>query len=105
MPEKEAVIHVVNGWAFWTDSTMWTLVAMCVLGYVAKTLASDEPIEARKLIGEGILTAIGAIGMYAGGLLQGLPPLQMIVLATLAALGGIHVIQRMVQLASQMKKP
>lgn len=68
-------------------------IAMGILGLLGRTLVSPEPFDARRFTGEMILTALGAIMLFALGVLQGLDTWQMIVLGAGTSLGGLRAIE------------
>lgn len=100
MPEKE----VQNFWGVLTDPYMWLVIFMVTAGTIAKLLKNQEPLDTRVLVAETILAAIGAIGIYAFGVLQNYSPVETVFMASLMSLGGIHTIQRAIQFAQQVTK-
>lgn len=105
MPGKELAERVAAGdHYFWLSPEFWTFLSIVLLGFLGRTLIGKEPLDKRQLAGEAILTAVGAVGMYAAGLLQGLSVLQMIVLGSLAALGGIRAFSWLLKAAIAIKK-
>lgn len=100
MPERE----IINGWAFFTDPTMWLLMTVSVLGTIGRVFTSQEPIDKRVLAGETIMAGIGAVGVYAAGLIKGYNPAEVILIGVLLTLGGIHSVQRAVQVFQYIQK-
>ena len=98
-PERELIENAVN----YTDRTLWGFIAMMIIGTVGRILVSDEPFVLRRFVGEILLGFVGAVMLYAIGLLQGLNPLQLIVLGGLAGLGGVRVIEWLIKIAKKVK--
>lgn len=105
MATQELAREAANGDAlqFWTDPLMWSCVAMVVIGHFARVFASSEPIVWRKLVAEAVLAAIGAVGIYAGADMQGMDTLEKIMVSVLMSLGGIHLMQRLLQAWTAIK--
>lgn len=106
MPEHEAMRQATSDdfWRFWTDPFMWSCVAMVVLGHLARVFAASEPIVLRKLVAEAVLAAIGAVGIYVGADLQGMGVQQKVLVSVLMSLGGIHLVQRTLQVYASVRK-
>lgn len=102
MTEKEVVIDAYH---FWSDPLMWSCIAMVLIGTISRALISSEPLSVRKLAGEALLTAIGAVGIYAAGMLRGADPMEQVLYSSLMSLGGIRVVQHVLQLLTKGVKP
>lgn len=102
MPADQ-IPKVFDVWQFWTDPLMWSCVAMVIVGHVAKVFSSSEPIVWRRLIAEGVLAGIGALGIYIGAELQGMGELEKLGTSVLMSLGGIHLVQRGWQVYAKVK--
>lgn len=77
----------------WADKSLWIVIGMILLGHLARNLVSDEPFNLKKFIGEMVLAGIGAVVIYLMGVLQGMPPIQIILVGCLTSLGGIRVLE------------
>ncbi|MGZ8172571.1 MAG: hypothetical protein ACXWT0_01585 [Methylobacter sp.] len=100
MPDRQ----LVNEHWFWTDKLMWSVVAMFILGSMARTFISNDPFEPRKCIGEIIFSAIGAVMMYSMGLMQGMSQVQIVCFGALAALGGVRLFEWVMKIAKTVKR-
>lgn len=98
-PEREAVDVAFT----WTDKTLLSFVAMFVVGAMARVFISDEPFDFRRFAGEVMLAALAAIMMYSFGLLQGLTLAQMMFLGSLGGLGGVKVVEWLLQIIKTAK--
>ncbi|MFP8968585.1 hypothetical protein ACKC9G_18530 [Pokkaliibacter sp. CJK22405] len=96
MTEKELGLGG-DALSFWSDPLMWICVGMVIIGVFSKYLMSKEVITAKQLLGEVLASGIGAIGIYAAGILRGNSPTEQVVYASLMSLGGLHLIQRTLQ--------
>lgn len=88
----------------WTDRMMWSIVAMFVLGSMARTFVSDEPFEPKKFFGEIIFSAIGAVMMYSMGLMQGMSQPQIICFGAMASLGGVRSFEWLMKIARKIRR-
>ncbi len=77
---------------------------MVIIGHVAKVFRSSEPIVWRRLIAEAVLAGIGAVGIYIGAELQGMDALEKLGVSVLMSLGGIHLVQRGIQIYGKLKE-
>ncbi len=93
-----------NSQHFWTNLDLWAVVGICLMGWLGRALVSKEPFDMRRCAGEGLLTAIGGVGLYAAGLLQGMTPLEMILFGCLTALGGLRALDWMMKAAVAIRK-
>lgn len=76
---------------------------MVVIGHIARVFSSSEPIIWRRLVAEAVLAAIGAVGIYIGAELQGMGEWEKLGVAVLMSLGGIHLVQRGIQIWIKVK--
>lgn len=100
MPEKE----LANGSQVWFDPNFWILISILLMGYLARTLASEEPFDKKRFFAESILTVIGGVLLYAAGLIQGLSFLEMVVFYCLTALGGVRTAEWVIKAVVAIKK-
>ena len=100
MPEREIVNQAVD----YTDSTFLMFLFLVVTGTVGRILASDEPFKFRKFAGELILAAVSGVMLYSAGLLQGLDPVQMAVMGSLAGLGGVRLAEWLIKIAKKVRE-
>lgn len=84
-PSEEQMVN-------WADKSLWIVIGMILLGHLARNLVSDEPFNLKKFIGEMVLAGIGAVVIYLLGVLQGMPPIQIILVGCLTSLGGVRVL-------------
>ena len=73
------------------------------MALLARHLVSSEPLDKRRLAGEAILSAIGAVVFWSAGLLQGMSTLQMVFFGSLAALGGVRAVEWGIKIAAAVK--
>jgi hypothetical protein len=99
MPEKE----LANSAYFFTDRLLWACVAIVVVGTVARALKSVEKVSLRVVAAESVLAGIGAIGIYAYADMQGMDVFAKIISSVLMSLGGIHGLQRGIQVWQTLK--
>lgn len=97
MPEKDAAN------LFFQDRLMWSCVLIVVAGTVARVFRSGEKIDLRLVLAESVLAAVGAIGIYAGAEMQGLDGYTKIFVSVMMSLGGIHGLQRAMQVWQTLK--
>lgn len=74
-----------------------------VIGHAARVFKVSEAVVWRVLLAELVLAAIGTIGVYISAELQGLGTLEKLLASVLMSLGGIHAVQRMVQVWNALK--
>lgn len=98
--EKESVEAAFN----WYDPVLWSVIAFFVMGSLGRILVSSDPFDPRKFAGEMILAIIGAIIIYSFNLMQGMSPVQIIFLGSLASLGGVRIIEWAIKFSQQVKK-
>lgn len=99
MPERE----LVNGVSFFTDRLLWFCVGLVVIGTVARAFKSSEKIELRAVLSEAVLAGVGAVGIYAYAEMQGLDVPGKVLCSVLMSLGGIHGLQRVIQVWQTLK--
>lgn len=87
----------------WSDKTLWSVVAMFVLGSMARTFISNSPFEPKKFIGEIIFAAIGAIVLYSAGLMQGMSEVQIVCFGSFASLGGVRTLEWIMKIGKAIK--
>ncbi len=73
-------------------------------GLLGRALKSDQPFNFPKFIGESLLTCITSIGIVYAGLLQGIEPGYIVVVACLAGQGCTSYSQWLVALARNIFK-
>ena len=78
-------------------------IMLGLAGLIGRTLVSPEPLNWRRFAGEMILTAIGAVALYALGMLQGLTLWQMVLLGCGTSLGGLRALEWGVKIARAVK--
>ncbi|AZZ92762.1 hypothetical protein EUZ85_19350 [Hahella sp. KA22] len=101
--ERELAQRAAETSSIWTSKEFWTVLVLFVAGFVARTLVSQEPFDRKKFLGELILTAIGAVALYAAGALQGMSDLQMLMFGALGSLGGLRAVEWVIKAAAQVK--
>lgn len=101
--EKEAIERGIELWHS-LDRNFLAITALLVLGTMARSLLSNEPFDFRKLLGELILGLIGAVLLYAFGMLQNMSPMQMLFLGALGGLGGVRSLEWVIKFIQHTKK-
>lgn len=87
----------------WCSKTLLSVVAMFLLGSMARTFVSSEPFDSKKFCGELIFSAIAAIAMYSMGLMQGMSEVQIVGFGAFASLGGVRTIEWALKIANNIK--
>ena len=100
MPEKEIAQHAVN----YADSTFMMFLFLVITGTIGRILNSDEPFKLRKFAGEIILALVSGVMLYSIGLLQGLDPIQMAVVGSLAGLGGVRFVEWLIKIVKKVRE-
>ena len=80
-----------------------SLVALMVFGTIGRILVSDEPFDWRRLTGELILAAIGAVLLHAFGMLNGMNFYQIIAIGALGGLGGVRLLEWLIKIWKQVR--
>lgn len=88
----------------WTDQTLLSFVVMILMGAIARVFVSNEPLDLRKLAGEAMLAALGAVMLYSFGLLQGMSTPQLMFLGALGGLGGVRLLEWIMKIARKVKE-
>lgn len=73
-------------------------------GLLAKKLISDEAIDWRRFAGEWILALMSGFALWAGGVLEGLSLVHMILLGSAAGLGGVRALEWALKLVMHIKR-
>lgn len=100
MPDKDIV---VNGASFFTDRLLWSCVSIVVIGTIARAFKNSEKVSLRAVAAEAVLAGVGAIGIYAYAELQGVDVPGKVICSVLMSLGGIHGLQRGIQVWQTLK--
>lgn len=103
MPDITASVVASQPWS-WCSKMLWSVVAMFVFGSMARTFISKEPFDPRKFTGEMILACIGAILIYAMGLMEGMSEIQIICFGATASLGGVRIVEWGLKIAGKVNK-
>jgi hypothetical protein len=80
------------------------VVALIVLGMLARHLVAEKMPAPRQLLGEVILSVITGVLVVAVSSLKNLDLPEMIILAGLTGAGVTHSLQRILQLLEKFKK-
>jgi len=80
-----------------------SLVALMVFGTLGRILNSNEPLDMRRLVGELILASIGAVLLYAFGILNGMNYYQIIAVGALGGLGGVRLLEWTIKIWKQVQ--
>lgn len=104
MPNEVASNVAASQVWLWSSKTLWSVVAMFVLGSVARIFVSSEPFEPKKCFGEIIFAAIGAVMMYSAGLMQGMSEIQIIGFGAFASLGGVRTFEWLIKIGKTIKR-
>jgi len=99
MPER-----VVNEAQIWFDEVLWSVVAMFLMGSMARTFVSEEPFDCKKFFGELLFSTIGAVIMYSAGLMQGMTEIQIVGFGAMASLGGVRMFEWFMKIAKGVRK-
>lgn len=78
---------------FHPQSTLLIVLALVVIGTLGRILVSDEKFDLKKLLGEMLLAGVGAIGLWAYGILQEFHPAEQVLYGSLLALGGVRALE------------
>ena len=92
----------------WLNRDFVSLLSVMMIALIGRTLISSEPINVRRLLGESLLMVVGAVALYASGLLTGMNGLQMLLIACTSSLGtvrGCEWIVRVVVAIYKVAKP
>ena len=77
-----------------TEKQDWLILALVWVGSaIGRTLTDPEPIVPRRLVGEILLALVGSFIMYEFGLYQNMETNQMLLVGSLAGLGGVRMIE------------
>ena len=76
-----------------TDRILWMVIGLFMIGTLARTLISKDPFDVKHFAGEMLLSAIGGVALYFGGLLRGMTPVELIFMGALAGMGGVRMIE------------
>ena len=82
----------------------YAIFSFITAGLLAKKLISPERIDWRKFAGEWILAGLGAVALWAMGVLNGLTLLQMILVGTAAGLGGVRSLEWAIKIIMHIRK-
>ncbi len=82
----------------------YAIFSFITAGLLAKKLITPEKINWRKFAGEWILAGLGAVALWAMGVLQGLDLLQMILVGTAAGLGGVRSLEWAIKIVMHIRK-
>ena len=100
MPDKDLVTSAVE-----TEFAreFLALVLMLVGAVVARALIADDVLDVRRLIGETILSVIGAVGIYYAGILQDLSMPEIIFMGACMSLGMVRGVQWLTVLLNALR--
>jgi len=73
------------------------MVVTLIVGYVARTLVSNEPFKLKRFIGELIISCMMGAAIYAFGVIQGMGFWQTLLIALLSGMGATRSIEWMVK--------
>lgn len=73
------------------------IVVTLLVGYVARSLVSDEPFRLRKFIGEMLISCMMGAAIYAFGVIQDMGFWQTLLIALLSGMGATRSIEWMVK--------
>ena len=99
MPERE----IVNSASFFTDRLMWWCVMIVVTGTIARVFRSAEKVPWQIIVSEAVLAGVGAVGIYAYAEMKAFSVPEKVLCSVLMSLGGIHGIQRAIQVWQTLK--
>ena len=81
------------------DRSLLTVIMLFIMGAVARALVSPEPLDWRRLVGEAILSAIGAVVVFNFGVIQGMSNPEIMLWGALGSLGGIRILEWVIRIA------
>lgn len=96
MPEKELLNHA--------DSTALGAIALFVFGWIGKYLVSSEPFDPRRFTGELMLSCLSGYALYLIGVLQGLEPQVIFLVAVLSGMGVTRGLEWTIKILKAIKK-
>lgn len=100
-PDKDQLDAI--GQFSWQDRTLVALVTMAAFGYAFRFLVSGEPFNLRRFAGEMGISVMGAVGLYAAGIMQGMSIEQVMLLGIAAALGWLRLAEWLTKAALAVK--
>jgi hypothetical protein len=84
--------------------TFLTVLMLMVVGTVGRMLMQDNPINLKNLVGEVMLSAVIAVTLFAVGAMQNMHMWQIIFVGGLAGIGGVKIIEIIIQVIKQLSK-
>lgn len=89
---------------FHPHSTLLIVLALVIVGTVGQMLVSDEKFDVKKMLGELLLAGVGAMGLWAYGILQEFHPAEQVLYGSLLALGGVRALEWVIKAIRLIKQ-
>ena len=99
MSEKELAEMAMD----YGDKNILAVLGVMLMGFVARALLAKEKVNWPSFFGEMIITGIGALALFAGGMLRGMSPLEIFFFGCCASLGSVRLLSWLIKIAATMR--
>jgi hypothetical protein len=81
-----------GAWEMLFSAEFWTVLWLWLAATVGRHLVSDEEFKPRQVLGELTLACVGAVALYAFGVLNGFSPMKIVLIGGGLSLGGVRAL-------------